>query len=398
MKFRMQKIMSLIIAFVLLIGSGACLQSFAAKRDFDSVIRENYSPMIQDLLNGEDVEFLYYGKPMTYDLATIDAVIDAQQNLGNNGGLDSINFEATRDNSAPTHQTICATALAILLHDKGTSKVDEDYYFYDSKNSITCNTYADFMVYHAGSPDEDETGTYAGIDSETGKPTYDDGVLSIKNPFNGMTYSFVMFSGHFYNPYTEKNWKDSSTDTCKMNARRHFDAAVYFYNQGKYAEAFEQLGRGSHYVQDACQTQHSNNLTAADDADGLDGYYKGFVGNNRHGIFEKDVHTFYNYKHPFRDKLNKTQQVFDSSVYNEALKLSIENIVRNNSYSSYVLLDKSDYRYVDRGGNYDDRFTNFSSSTAIDYCDAAIAQFKNATMANVQYIWNFANEVGMTFS
>ncbi len=384
MKFRMTKIIALVLALALLIGSGACLQSFALEDDFDSVIEETYSPTIQKLLRGEEVEFLYNGKPMTYDLSVIAEMAEAKRASGNNS-LDSAEFESTRDDTAPTHQRICANALAIILHDKGTSQFDDSFTYYDTKNGITCHTYADFIVYHSASPDEDETGLYVGTDEETGKNVYKkpDSELSITNPFNGMTYFESMFSGHFYDPYTEKNFKNRTADTCKINARRHYDTAITFYNAGRIADAFEELGRGCHYVQDACQTHHANNLTAA-----ADGAQEGLSGKNRHALFEKDVDTYIRNHMPYANKLNDlSNDVFDSSIYNEALRLSVENIVRNNDYSSYVLLDKSDYRYATP--------SNITDSSSIDYYDSVTAEYKNATMATTQYIWHFAKEVGI---
>ena len=383
MKFRLPKIISLILALVLVMGSGACLQSFA-EEDFEDVIERTYSQTIQDLLHGEEVEFEYDGHPMTYDLATMDAMIDARQNGTLFSDVDSGAFDSGRDaDGYPTHQRIAANALAILLHDKGTSVFDTAYSFDNNDNFVANNitgqaTYADYIVYHSASPDENERGTYEGLD-ENGKTTYSYGASDILSSFYG----------HFYDPYTEKNWKDSTGETCKNNARRHYDVAVSLYRAGRTAEAFEELGRGSHYVQDACQTQHANNLTAI-----ADGYLNGLNDEaNRHAKFEKDVDVYIRNHMPFTNKLaNTSQNVFDESVYNEALQLSVENIVRNNDYSSYVLIDKSDYRYMLDKDNYNVYIYNK------DYYDSATAQFKNATMATVQYLYQFANEVGITFS
>ena len=385
MKSRMAKIISLILALVLVTVSGACLQSFAANDDFEEVIEQTYSQTIQDLLHGEEVEFTYDGHPMTYDLATIDAMIDSNKAGTLFSDVESGAFDSGRDAGGyPTHQRICANALAILLHDKGTSVFDTLYAFedgdsfVDSTHGTLYKTYADYIVYHSASPDENERGTYEGLD-ENGKTTYSYGASDILSSFYG----------HFYDPYTEKNWKDSTGETCKNNARRHYDVAVSLYRAGRTVDAFEELGRGSHYVQDACQTQHANNLTAI-----ADGYLNGLNDEaNRHAKFEKDVDVYIRNHMPFTNKLaNTSQNVFDESVYNEALQLSVENIVRNNDYSSYVLIDKSDYRYMLDKDNYNVYIYNK------DYYDSATAQFKNATMATVQYLYHFANEVGITFS
>ena len=379
MKNRMTKIIALVLALVLVTVSGACVQAFA-KEDFDEVVAEEYGSTIQGLINGEEVEYTYNGKPMSYDLSVIADMVKAQQCMEN--GENSADFESSRGaDAAPTHQRICANALAILLHDKGTSVFASTDAFMShaaDTEEDDYESYAEFIVYHAATPDEDETGTYNGDDAD-GRPIYVEDTLSFK--WGGMTYSLSMFSGHFYDPYTELNWKDSSSNTCKMNARRHYNAAVSLYNAGNLEGAFEELGRGCHYVQDACQTQHANNLTAKDD-----GLINGATGNNRHGIFENDVDAYIRNHMPYTAKLAASQDVFDSSVYEEALKLEIEDIVRNNCYSSYILLDKSDYQQT----------RDLNNTT--DYNDSARAQFKNATMACVQYIWHFANDVGITFT
>lgn len=76
------------------------------------------------------------------------------------------------------------------------------------------------------------------------------------------------FAGHFYNPDTQKNWAGSKTNTAKTNAQKHFTNA---YNKLKtnvnmsvdsedFQYVLNELGRSLHYIQDASETHHANNM------------------------------------------------------------------------------------------------------------------------------------------
>lgn len=78
------------------------------------------------------------------------------------------------------------------------------------------------------------------------------------------------FSGHFYDPDTQKNWAGSKTNTAKTNAQKHFTNA---YNKLKtnvnmsvtsddFKYVLEELGRSLHYIQDANEPHHANNQIA----------------------------------------------------------------------------------------------------------------------------------------
>ena len=164
-----------------------------------------------------------------------------------------------------------------------------------------------------------------------------------------------IFDTHFYNPYTEKNYHAGGT-TAKVKASNYYDDAVSAYKNGNVTSALQYLSRGSHFVADACEAHHATNKTA--------------VGSN-HSAYEKYIDTV-------RTDFYFPNNSLDESVYQEALQCSVGQIVRNNSYASYCL---------------GDRVTTGSSSK--DYYDAARATVLNAIMANVQYYYKFAVEVGL---
>ena len=147
------------------------------------------------------------------------------------------------------------------------------------------------------------------------------------------------------------------------------------------------MARGCHYCQDACQPHHANNITAADDGSNIiERAMNGKAGTNRHAIYEKDIDVYIRNNLPYEAALDDlTQDVFDSVIYDEALQIPIENIVRNNSYSSYVLVDKCDYTQTRDTGN------------TADYYDSATASFKNAVICTTQYLYQFCNTVGISF-
>ena len=392
MKTKIIKTVSFIICLAI-ISSTFLVNAFAAE---EINYNEYFSDTVMALLNGEKIVNEIYGAPMSYDLNVMDYIEEnpSKVPLNDPAGEYHIDFESLRDNDKeeyPTHQRITAMALAILLHDKGSSVFNQshpasiDYTVKDDDKTYTATLadYTDWMVYYAGSPDEDETGNYSGI-SETGRNYYTVPALHIT--IGGETIALDMYSGHFYNPYTEKNFRDVTTHNAKINARRHFDVAVSLYNEGRVADALDELGRGCHYCQDACQPHHANNITAADDGSGLTGLLNGKNGTNRHAIFEKDIDTYIRNHLPYQSKLQMTEDIFDSSIYSEALTIEMENIVRNNSYSSYVLVDRCDYQQTRDVGN------------TTDYYDSATASFKNATISTLQYIYKFANTVGITFT
>ena len=164
-----------------------------------------------------------------------------------------------------------------------------------------------------------------------------------------------IFDTHFYNPYTETNYHAGST-TAKVKAQQYYNDAVSYYKNGNLSDALATLSRGSHFVADACEAHHATNKTA--------------VGSN-HSSYEKYIDSV-------RTQIQIPGNSLNESVYQEALQCSVGQIVRNNSYASYVL---------------GDRVTVSESSP--DYFDAARSTVTNAVIANVQYYYKFAVEVGL---
>ena len=73
---------------------------------------------------------------------------------------------------------------------------------------------------------------------------------------------FPGFNGHFFDPNTGKNYTGSSSNTAKTNAQEHYDAAVTAANSGDMNEAYEQIGRCLHYIQDASEPHHASNVVS----------------------------------------------------------------------------------------------------------------------------------------
>lgn len=69
-----------------------------------------------------------------------------------------------------------------------------------------------------------------------------------------------IFAGHFYNPDTGKSFNGSTTNTAKNNAVSHYNSAVTAANEGEMDQAYEQLGRCLHYVQDVNVPHHAANV------------------------------------------------------------------------------------------------------------------------------------------
>lgn len=71
------------------------------------------------------------------------------------------------------------------------------------------------------------------------------------------------FVGHFYNPYTQKSWNGSTTNTAKTNTKDNYENACDEYNSNGISEEFvKSVGKMLHYIQDACEPHHASNITA----------------------------------------------------------------------------------------------------------------------------------------
>ena len=340
MKTLSLKILSILLTLVLVTGVICAVPSYAHDDEYEIDGDQYLSDICLKLAKGEQVDF--EDRYVEYDLLVI-----AKMNQSNDGDSQT-RFASEYDYSA--HQRICADALRIMAHDLGNSRYN---------STISGQSINDLLITNSAEPDKSEKGDYKEV-NEDGTLKYSS--LNILHPFSN-------FCGHFYNPYTELNNVDSNDNTAKINARRHYDAAVNLYGRGEYIKAFTELGKGLHYVQDACECHHAAGEDAIDS------------GNN-HSEFETMIDNAIQATTDWTliGDLPSGEDYFDASVYNEALKTTVENIVRNNGYSSYPLCDRS------------------KSYDCEDADDVIFATYKNATTAAVQYFYKFAKQVGMSFT
>ena len=225
------------------------------------------------------------------------------------GGDYIIEFQSSGADSS--HQFIAANALRIMANDLGNCAM------FTTSNSST-------IVEHADWPDSHDMG--------------------------------LAFNTHFYDPYKETNYFGSKEDTAKNKAISYYNSAISAYKNGNLTSALQEIGKGAHFVQDACEAHHATNKTAV---------------SSNHSAYEKYIDTVLG-------SISVTGNTLDSSVYEEALICSPGQILRNNSYASYCL------------GN---RVT--VSSNCPDYFDAANATIINAIIGTVQYYYKFAVETGL---
>lgn len=180
-----------------------------------------------------------------------------------------------------------------------------------------------------------------------------------------------IYAGHFYNPETERNWMFSSSNTARTNFEEEFLKARELFNEvdgvnlssDDYTEAIEYIGRALHYLQDACEPHHTNNVIAG-------------IFPTSHSEFEEYV--FVNY-----DNFNRTIY-WDYSMYADMREYNLHNIdeivhlVAVESYPYIELVndkdDQSDWGYV---GSICKLNTVKNSAAALmimfDYCEELIA-------------------------
>lgn len=73
------------------------------------------------------------------------------------------------------------------------------------------------------------------------------------------------FKYHFYNPATEKNFMGENESALKK-CTDHYSSALKYYKEGKKLEAFEELARSLHFLEDLNTPVHTNNQTFIDTA------------------------------------------------------------------------------------------------------------------------------------
>lgn len=210
-----------------------------------------------------------------------------------------------------THQYIVTQALSILENDLGTSLLNDQ-------------TYASSLCTYTDWPDK--------VGNET---------------------DYVTYSGHFYNPYTGKNWLGRKSPTALSRSTSYFDKAVTAYQSGDVGQAIEYLGKGSHYVSDLNEPHHASNLTAV---------------NSNHSEFESYVDENRMYFYIEGNSLYV-------SYYVEAQTTDISKILINGAYYTY------DLQYMAQDEN--------------TYFEAGQLCVQHAIINMVQYLYAFGLEAGI---
>ena len=210
-----------------------------------------------------------------------------------------------------THQYIVANALTILNNDHGNSIFNDDLY---SRVLMEATDWPDKL---------------------------------------GNETDFGTFSGHFYDPDTEKNWMGQKSPTARTRAETYFENAITKYNQGDVDSAIDLLGKGTHYVSDLNEPHHASNLTAL---------------NSNHSEFEKYV-----------DKNRKNYKIdensFDEQVYEEAVDTQLGDLM---------------YAGAKYGKNLVEESKNEST-----YDNAGNKSVQHAIQNVTQYIYKFGYKVGI---
>lgn len=287
-----KRVVSFILACTLTVGAMSYGTVFAKGNE------SNVEQKLLAIANGAD-DIYGIGAPIEENIQdpNVDPNVPAMAFIS--GGVDH------------THQYIMANALVILNNDQGNS-------IYNSKAN------ADILMSNTDWPDV--------LGNETDYGTY---------------------SGHFYDPDSEKNWLGQKSPTCKTRAMSYYDKAVTAYRNGNTQEAMKYLGRGTHYVSDVNEPHHASNLTAV---------------NSNHSVFEEHVdRNRNNYK-----IINNT---LPDSVYRTAENTSVQMLIRNAGWKGKALKEKI-----------------LSSST---FAEAGEESVKNAITSVAQYLYKFAKEVGI---
>lgn len=210
-----------------------------------------------------------------------------------------------------THQYIVASALVILSNDQGTSVLNNA-------------DYADTLMLSTDWLDK--------LGNET---------------------DYGTFSGHFYDPDTEKNWLGQTSPTAKTRAASYFNKAVEAYTQGQIESAMVYIGRGSHYVSDLNEPHHASNLTAI---------------NSNHTAFET-------YVDEHRNEYKISGNTLSEGIYTDATSMEINSLLKNAAKQAKNIVGEAQ--------------NESTYSSAGDKC------VKNAVVTVVQYFYKFGTTVGI---
>ena len=178
-----------------------------------------------------------------------------------------------------THYFITARAIFILKKDKGLNIIKHLY----QNNGIK------IILEYSNMPDIDEQ----------------DKILFIPT-----------FKGHFYDPYTEKNYFGEYYPTAYTRFIEHYKNAIIFFHKNKIL-SWEELGRAIHYIEDINVPHHAANEIAT---------------FSNHAEYELWCdHYKFNYI------INTTNK------YDLVLNISIENLFKKNAIHSkkYISFAKS---------------------------------------------------------
>lgn len=213
--------------------------------------------------------------------------------------------------STHTHQYIVTKALAILRNDQGSSILN------NSTNASELKTYTDW-------PDK--------VGNESDSATY---------------------SGHFYNPYTEKSWTGSKTKNALTRAMGYFNDAIEAAKAGNMSDAIINIGKGTHYVSDMNEPHHASNLTAL---------------NSNHTEFEK-------YVDENRTKFYIAGSTLDDYLYTETQTRAMSDILKDGAFYAY------DLKYM--------------AQEEDTYYEAANLCVQHAIQNVAQYLYAFGVEAGI---
>lgn len=167
----------------------------------------------------------------------------------------------------------------------------------------------------------------------------------------------IIFSGHFYNPMTNKNYVSSTTNTAKTNAAERYENAIDCMLIGEQAEAFEYLGRCLHYVQDACEPHHAANILS-------------YGSLSPHAKFEKFA--FEHSEEYLADYIS-----IPSERYSTALNWDVSQITHAGALVAYTMKDQVD-----------------SNSDTSEWAYCAEKSLKCASECSAMVLYKFGTETG----
>jgi phospholipase C len=167
------------------------------------------------------------------------------------------------------------------------------------------------------------------------------------------------YAAHFYNPYTEKNYLSSSSQTAKTKAISHFSTATAAAANGDMDTAYEYIGRCLHYIQDANEPHHAANKVS--------------TGVNAHAKFEA-------YAQENMETFLENYTSISSSCYTYALANDIGTILKAGALSAYALIDNCN-----------------SASNKSGWSSCAETTLKNAAKYSAEVLYKFSRYAGVPF-